>query len=330
MYNHLVMEIYTQRAPQQYAATLFSSLRHSHAMLLAYLIIFFHHITLFAEDNKMDAGCIATVMTPVLMRINENEMARISVYADGLAVLIRDAYALIPNSYKNPFLAEFERHYPDAQTQAAAYAPGASAAAPGPEFEQISPVPDIHSEDDIINYILKDRQLLHRPDDWSKFTFQQLMQEYVAMKTAISCYYYNTYLATQEWPDEKSCQNVLNTLDQIKHVLSVQSDSMTFSNTAMDYKVFTNERDVVLPQTTDQLASFIADLQTEMIALQHRLSALPPTTYLIQTNDVRRLAEQRLTTARLMVPPRRTDPQLCNQIDKYISSTIRSILEKIN
>ncbi|KAL7722056.1 Rho-GAP domain-containing protein [Entamoeba marina] len=195
---------------QSLAYDLFSSLPQSSADLLAYLLIFLNYVTSFSAYNKMDAHGLAVCFTPALIRLNPNSEDYYSVdtFVSAIKILITQSKQLIPRSIYSVFCV--------------AFATVPSMVSPQKQQKQqiqqtkVSPVPNIHTQEDILDYVCQDRQLFHRPQQWADMSYPQLMQEYMALKTATSCFYYNSYFKTGTWPDDNDCLNVLNTITELK------------------------------------------------------------------------------------------------------------------
>ncbi|KAL7722055.1 hypothetical protein QTN25_000826 [Entamoeba marina] len=99
----------------------------------------------------------------------------------------------------------------------------------------------------------------------------------------------------------------------------MQSSTAAVPDTFRSYHVSSKETELALPQTLDSLASFVSDVQTEMINIQGKMNALPDQTTLLERNDHHTLAERKLLVAKLTH---------CYRINEYVKNNIDSILMK--
>ena len=286
----------------------FSSLQTHEADLLVYLLIFLNYVTKHSNKNKMSVKALSVCFTPALVnssgdikkgsvRIEEMEML-----TSCIGLLIEHCDELAPKDIYNEFIKQFNNDLDNNKSN------------------KVDKNMNINNSEDVFDYVNNDRKLYRRPEKWNEMTHEQLVQEYLAYKTAMSFLCYNYYVKENKWPDDKEIENCIQTVNSLKELINDRENKI-IPNVISTHKVSIDTSVKVLPKSVTELSMLIADLQTEMIELQKKINELPPKVVSLQCNDIKNLALRRVLLSELTH---------CYRIHTYIKSNIYDILKGVS
>ncbi|BFU24638.1 RhoGAP domain containing protein [Entamoeba histolytica HM-1:IMSS-B] len=283
------------------ASRLFSTLDPAAADILSFILIFLNYITKFSNKNKMNATNLAVCFAPVLTRPSDSTLVELNSIKTYIEILIEHCDKLIPPQLYEVFCVPFKTFWKnDAERQK----------------KIVHVLPQIETSKEIYDYVLQDRLLYHRSDEWKDMTYSQLIQEYEAFKLAASYFLYNQYFVNGKWPEDNTFHGVMMLIDQLKKKIK-ENESQVQPDCFHSYNISQSEKEIALPNTCEELASFIADIQTEIITIQQRLDQMPDHIILKKNGDIHTLAERKCLIVK---------QQHCARVNNYIIDHINEIL----
>ena len=294
---------------------LFLRLSEPNRDLLSFVLVFLNYVSRFQEYNRMNAKALGVCIAPTLVRLTQqdDQAVILPMVSEVVSILIENVDTLLPDNRASYFGQPFQQKWKEQQIERQVI-----------KQEPQDPTPkldlnlEIRNEQQIMEYVQKDRQLFHRSNRWEDMSFTQLVQEYQALKTAASIFLYNTFFETGEWPPDASWRNVMETIEQLKN--QIKMHNRVVPDTFISFHVPTNVPNPTLPNTLDGLASFVAEVQTELIMIQQRLDELPDPITLLDKRNYHTLAERKLLVAK---------QGHLYTINEYIKVNINTILANI-
>ena len=278
---------------QNKADELFHLMDHQSADIFVFLLIFLNYVTKYSRENKMTAQNLAICLSPVFCRIGPNTQPSHLVIQEALCLLIQNPEKYCPRNLYETFKVPFQYFLSNTNLQDQKQQEKRMK-----EERQKIMTPEIQTESDIFDYVMKDRKMFQRPQDWNDMNYAQLVQEYEAMKLASSYYLYNQYIVKDQWPNQSGFESIMNSISQLKMILK-QKEGQMQPDCFHTYNVPTSISDLsMFPKTVNELAAFVADIQTEIMTIQQRINKMPDPVTLKRNNDIHTFAERKCLIAK--------------------------------